>query len=85
MTTAFIKHARMSARHLQITDLPLIITPHPLNDLGLEEVRALADAAYPLIISQLTGADLAGQDAMVSYVRPAERDPQRAGTKGEAA
>ena len=76
----------MSAKHLQIAGLPLVITPHPLNDLVLEEVRALADAAYPLIIGQLTGADLAGQDAMVDYVRPAERDPQRAAgaAQGEA-
>ena len=67
----------MSAKHLQIVDLPLIVAPHPLNDLTPEDLRVLADAAYPLIIEQLTNQQVEGQNAKVNFVRPAERNPNQ--------
>ena len=36
-------------------ELPLLVLPHPLNDLTPDEVRALAQAAYPVVVEQLTG------------------------------
>jgi hypothetical protein len=35
--------------------LPLLVLPHPLNDLTPDQVRELARAAYPIVIEQLTG------------------------------
>ena len=62
---------------MQIVDLPLIVAPHPLNDLTPEDLRVLADAAYPMIVEQLTSQQVAGQNAKVNFVRPAERNPNR--------
>ncbi len=77
MTTAFLKHSRLAAKHMHIDDLPLVVTPHPLNDLTPDEVRELAVAAYPLIVEQLTGQGAIALDARVDFARPAERNPPR--------
>jgi len=45
----------MAAKNLQMDELPLLVLPHPLNDLTADEVRALARAAYPVVVEQLTG------------------------------
>lgn len=60
---------------MHIDDIPLVVTPHPLNDLTPEEVRELAVAAYPLIVQQLTGQGVIAQDAHVDFARPAKRKP----------
>lgn len=60
---------------MHIDDLPLVVTPHPLNDLTPDEVRELAVAAYPLIVQQLTGQSVNGQDARVDFLRPDKRNP----------
>jgi len=44
----------LAAKNLQIDSLPLLVTPHPLNDLTPDEVLNLARAAYPVVIRQLT-------------------------------
>jgi len=40
---------RLAAKNLQIDNLPLLILPHPLNDLNPEEVRDMARLAYPVV------------------------------------
>jgi hypothetical protein len=55
VSTAFLTHGHLAARNLQLDALPLLVLPHPLNDLTPEAVHALARAAYPVVIEQLTG------------------------------
>ena len=80
MTTAFLTLGRQAAKSLKIENLPLTITPHPLNDLTVEEVRELADAAYPTLLAQLTNQGVQPRDAYVEFVLPALRgkSPARA-------
>ena len=86
VSTAFLTHARLAAKNLQLDDLPLIVTPHPLNDLTPADVRELARAAYPVIIRQLTGQGVLENHTMVNYVHPAARNraPRDAGPAPEA-
>lgn len=74
VSAAFLTHARLAAKNLQLDDLPLIVTPHPLNDLTPADVRELACAAYPTIIRQLTGQGVLEQHTRVNYVHPAARN-----------
>jgi len=73
VSSAFLTHARLAAKNLQLEDLPLIVTPHPLNDLTPADVRELACAAYPVIVRQLTGQGVLEQHTRVNYVHPAEQ------------
>lgn len=70
VTTAFITPARLAAKNLQIPSLPLIVTPHPLNDLTPEEVKRLAQAVYPLIVTQLTSAGKLEENVYADFVHP---------------
>ena len=63
----------MAAKNLQLEDLPLIVTPHPLNDLMPDEVRELARSTYPIVIRQLTGQGPQEKQTHVDFVHPAER------------
>ena len=74
VSAAFLTHGRLAAKNLQLDDLPLVVTPHPLNDLTPPEVRELARAAYPVIIRQLTGQGVLEKHTLVDYVHPAARD-----------
>lgn len=65
-------HARHAARNLRIEELPLLITPHPINDLTPEQVREMAEVAYPTIVKQLTGNELE-TNTKIDYVHPAVR------------
>lgn len=58
---------------MKIESLPLAITPHPLNDLTMDEVRELADAAYPIMLDQLTSQKPLPRDAYIEFVHPAMR------------
>ena len=73
LTTAFLTLGRQAAKSLKIEDLPLAITPHPLNDLTVDEVRELADAAYPVMLDQLISQKPLPRDAYIEFVRPAMR------------
>ena len=73
VSTAFLTHGRLAAKNLQLDDLPLVVTPHPLNDLTPAEVRELARAAYPIIIRQLSGPGVPEQHTKVDYAHPAAR------------
>ena len=71
VTTAFLTHAQLAARNLQLDDLPLLVTPHPLNDLTSEQMRELARAAYPVVLMQLTRQGAIDKHTAVDYVHPA--------------
>lgn len=73
VTTAFIRPARLAAGNLQLEGLPLIVTPHPLNDLEPEQVKALAAAVYPLILLHLTGQGPLEPTAYAPFEHPARR------------
>jgi len=81
VTTAFLRHARLAAKNLKLETLPLIVTPHPLNDLTVEQVRELARAAYPTVIAQLTGAGPIPEETRIDFIHPAERGERAGATK----
>jgi hypothetical protein len=72
VSTAFVTHGHLAAKNLQLDDLPLLVTPHPLNDLTPDQVRELAQAAYPVVIHQLT-ARLPERETRIDFVHPASR------------
>ena len=76
-------HARHAAKNLRIDELPLLITPHPINDLTPDEVRDMAKAAYPTIVKQLTGNECEA-DTKIDYVLPAERARRAGKAQSEA-
>ncbi len=73
VSTAFLTHGHLAAKNLQMEALPLLVVPHPLNDLTPDEVRELAAAAYPTVVEQLTGMGPQAPHTQVSYVHPATR------------
>lgn len=73
VSKAFLTHGRLAAKNLQLDDLPLIVTPHPLNDLTLEQVLELARSAYPIVLQQLTGQGPLEKHTYVEFVHPAAR------------
>jgi hypothetical protein len=77
-------HGRLAAKNLQLDDLPLVVTPHPLNDLTPAEVRELARSAYPVIVEQLTGQGVLAQHTRVDYVHPAARKSAKGSMGTEA-
>ena len=84
VSTAFLVHGRLAAKNLQLDDLPLLVVPHPLNDLSPEEVRELARSAYPVVIRQLTGQGAQDKDTNVDYVHPAAANRARRDTGAAA-
>ena len=85
VSTAFLTHGRLAAKNLQMDDLPLLVVPHPLNDLTPEEVRELARSAYPAVIEQLTGQGVQAQHTRVDFVHPAARQSAQRSADGETA
>lgn len=73
VSTAFLTHGHLAAKNLQLDDLPLLVVPHPLNDLTPDAVRELARAAYPVVIGQLTGQGAQAPHTLVNYAHPASR------------
>lgn len=73
VSTAFLTHGHLAAKNLQLDALPLLVVPHPLNDLTPDEVLALARSAYPIVIEQLTGQGKQALHTKVDYVHPASR------------
>ena len=53
-TTEFVKAARAQAEALGLPDYRVVTVPHPIQPLTGEEVRALADRAWPEILNHLT-------------------------------
>ena len=73
VTTAFLTHARMAAKNLKLDTLPLVVAPHPLNDLTPAQVEELARAAYPVIIEHLIGANPPPEVSRLEFAHPASR------------
>ena len=73
VSKAFLTHGRLAAKNLQLDDLPLIVTPHPLNDLTPGEMLELARSAYPIVVRQLTGRGSIEKQTFVDFVHPAAR------------
>ena len=71
VSTAFLTHAQLAAKNLQLDELPLLVTPHPLNDLTAADMRELARAAYPVVILQLTGQGPQEKSTRIDFVHPA--------------
>jgi hypothetical protein len=46
----FMKLGQAQARVFGTPDLPLLLIPHPLGGLGIDEVKARADHAIPQIV-----------------------------------
>ena len=55
-TEPFLKLARNQSRVLGVPDLPLLIIPHPLGGISLEQIRARADHALPELLDMLRDA-----------------------------
>jgi len=51
---AFVGLARAQARVFGVPDLPLIVIPHPLGGIALNEVKARADQALPQLVALLS-------------------------------
>lgn len=49
----FMKLGQAQARVFGVPDLPLLLIPHPLGGLAIEEVKARADHAVPLFVKLL--------------------------------
>ncbi len=73
ISASFRTHARLAAKNQDINDLPILITPHPLNDLTLEQLREMAQVAFPVVIEHLTGQGKLAQNYPIDYVHPAAR------------
>ena len=76
ISASFRTHARLAAKNQRITGLPILITPHPLNDLTPEQLREMALAAFPVVIEQLTGQGALAPNAPIDFVHPAVRSGQ---------
>jgi hypothetical protein len=46
----FLKLGKTQARVLGVPDLPLLLIPHPLGGLSLEQVEGRADRAIPQVL-----------------------------------
>jgi hypothetical protein len=49
----FVKLGQAQSRVFGVPDLPLIVIPHPLGGIALDEVRGRAEVAIPKLINLL--------------------------------
>jgi hypothetical protein len=73
ISAAFKLHARLAAKNQGIPDVPILITPHPVNDLTEEQLREMAVAAFPVIVDQLTNQGVLPPNQPIDFVHPAAR------------
>jgi hypothetical protein len=66
-------HARLAAKNQDIPDVPILITPHPVNDLTPDQLKEMAVAAFPVIVEQLTSQGVLPPNQPIDYVHPAVR------------
>jgi hypothetical protein len=64
-------HARLAAKNQNIPDIPILITPHPVNDLTPGQLKEMAIAAFPVIVEQLTSQGVIPKEQPIDYVHPA--------------
>ena len=74
ISASFRVHARLAARNQNIDKIPVLITPHPVNDLNDEQLLDMARAALPVIIEQLSGQGAIAPETRIDYVHPAVRE-----------
>ncbi len=53
ITRVFERKSRQEAGAFGITDLPLIVLPHPVGQMPREKLRTLADQVYPQVVQAL--------------------------------
>ena len=51
---AFLNLARTQSRVFGVPDLPLIVIPHPLGGIAMNEVKARAEQALPQLVDHLS-------------------------------
>jgi hypothetical protein len=51
---AFLNLARTQSRVFGVPDLPLIVIPHPLGGIAMNEVKARAEQALPPLVDLLS-------------------------------
>lgn len=73
VTVPFREPARLTAISMGVPKLPLVVLPHPVGDLPEHEVRAMAEAAYPVIVDALTKAGDGAADHFVDFQLPGGR------------
>ncbi len=56
-----------------MADLPLAVAPHPVNDLKPDELQAMASAAYPILLRQLTGQGHQEPAEAIAFDHPGKR------------
>jgi len=49
----FLKLGQAQARVFGVPDLPLVVIPHPLGGISLDQVRTRAEAAIPQVVGLL--------------------------------
>ena len=49
----FLKLGQAQARVFGVPDLPMIVIPHPLGGISLDEVRSRAEVAIPKVVDLL--------------------------------
>ncbi len=77
VSTGFHKSARLEAQALGAPALPLVVIPHPVAHLAVNDVRELAEAAFESIAASLSGKQgESAPDFGVNYVLPHERQKQ---------
>ena len=54
-SNAFLNLAKTQARVFGVPDLPLVVIPHPLGGIGMEEVKARAAHALPQLLGLVRG------------------------------
>ena len=64
----------MAAKNQNIDNVPVLITPHPVNDLNDAQLREMAAAALPVIIDQLTNTGVLAAETRIDFVHPAARE-----------
>ena len=74
ISAAFRVHARLAARNQNIDNVPVLITPHPVNDLNDAQLREMAAAALPVIIDQLTNTGALVAETRIDFIHPAARE-----------
>lgn len=62
-TEPFVDEALEQARVLAMPDYRMVYTPHPVQLLTIDELRELADRAWPEILARLTAAGAPAQAA----------------------
>jgi len=74
ISASFRVHARLAAKNQNIDKVPVLITPHPVNDLNDDQLREMAAAALPVIIDQLTNTGALAAETRIDFVHPAARE-----------